>query len=74
MQLGKKFKSINQGDLNLISDEDKEKIKQQSEDKKSLLEKLKEILADDVKDVVLSERLETSPVCLVSEDGLSFEM
>ncbi len=71
---GKKFKSINQGDLNLISDEDKEKIKQQSEDKKSLLEKLKEILADDVKDVVLSERLETSPVCLVSEDGLSFEM
>lgn len=71
---GKKFKSINQGDLDLISDEEKEKIKQQSEDKKSLLEKLKEILADDVKDVVLSKRLETSPVCLVSDDGLSFEM
>lgn len=71
---GKKFKSINQGDLNLLSDEDKEKIKQQSEDKKPLLDKLKEILSNDVKDVVLSERLETSPVCLVSEDGLSFEM
>lgn len=71
---GKKFKSINQGDLDLISDEEKEKIKQQSEDKKSLLEKLKEILADEVKDVVLSKRLETSPVCLVSDDGLSFEM
>lgn len=71
---GKKFKSINQGDLDLISNEDKEKIKQKSEDKKSLLEKLKEILKDDVKDVVLSERLDTSPVCLVSDDGLSFEM
>ena len=71
---GKKFKSINQGDLNLISNEEKEKIKQKTEDKKSLLDKLKEILKDDVKDVVLSERLDTSPVCLVSDDGLSFEM
>ena len=71
---GKKFKSINQGDLDLISDAEKEKIKQKAEDNKSLLDKLKEVLKDDVKDVVLSERLDTSPVCLVSEDGLSFEM
>ena len=71
---GKKFKSINQGDLDLLTDDEKEKIKQTAEDKKSLLEKLKEILKDDVKDVVLSERLQESPVCLVSEDGISFEM
>lgn len=71
---GKKFKSINQGDLDLISKEEKEKIDQKSEDKKSLLEKLKKFLKDDVKDVVLSKRLDLSPVCLVSEDGLSFEM
>ncbi len=71
---GKKFKSINQGDLDLLTQEEKEKIKQTAEDKKSLLEKLKEILKDDVKDVVLSERLQESPVCLVSEDGISFEM
>ena len=71
---GKKFKSINQGDLDLLTEEEKEKIKQTAEDKKSLLEKLKEILKDDVKDVVLSERLQESPVCLVSEDGISFEM
>lgn len=71
---GKKFKSINQGDLDLISNEEKEKIDQKSEDKKSLLEKLKEFLKDDVKDVILSKRLDSSPVCLVSEDGLSFEM
>ena len=71
---GKKFKSINQGDLDLLTKEEKEKIKQTAEDKKSLLEKIKEILKDDVKDVVLSERLEESPVCLSSEDGISFEM
>ena len=71
---GKKFKSINQGDLDLISDEEKEKINQKSVDKKPLLDKLKEILKDEVKDVVLSKRLDSSPVCLSSEDGLSFEM
>ena len=71
---GKKFKSINQGDLDLLSDEEKEKIKQTALDKKALLDKIKEVLKDDVKDVVLSERLEDSPVCLVSEDGISFEM
>lgn len=70
----KKFKSINQGDLDLMSDEDKEKIKNLTDDKKTLLEKLKEILKDDVKDVVFSKRLTDSPVCLVSSDGLSFEM
>ena len=39
-----------------------------------MLEKIKEILADEVSDVVISRRLTDSPVCLVSTDGLSFEM
>ena len=43
-------------------------------DKKTLLEKLKEILKDEVSDVILSKRLTDSPVCLVSGDGMSFEM
>lgn len=68
------FKSINQGDLDLLDKEEKEKIDQLSEDKKSLLERMKEILTEDVKDVVLSKRLTDSPVCLVSDDGISFEM
>lgn len=71
---GKKFKSINQGDLDLLSDAEKEKIDNLATDKKTLLEKLKEILQDDVSDVILSKRLTDSPVCLVSEDGVSFEM
>lgn len=70
----KKFKSINQGDLDLIDKDEEEKIKNLSEDKKSLLEKIKEVLGDKVSDVVISKRLTDSPVCLVSKDGLSLEM
>jgi molecular chaperone HtpG len=70
----KEFKSINQGDLDLLDKEEKEKIEQLAEDKKSLLERMKEILTDEVKDVILSKRLTDSPVCLVSEEGISFEM
>lgn len=71
---GKKFKSINQGDLDLIDKDEEEKIKNLSEDKKSMLEKIKEVLGDDVSEVIISKRLTDSPVCLVSKDGLSFEM
>ena len=70
----KKFKSVNQGDLDLLSKEEKENIEKVEDMKKHLLEKLKEILKDDVSDVVISKRLTDSPVCLVSSDGVSFEM
>ncbi|MCI5744949.1 MAG: molecular chaperone HtpG, partial [Erysipelotrichaceae bacterium] len=71
---GKKFKSVNQGDLDLLSKDEKEKIEEVKKEKKPLIDKLKELLKDDVKDVVISSRLTSSPVCLVSSDGLSFEM
>ena len=70
----KKFKSINQGDLELLSKEEEKKIQELTEDKKSLLEKIKEILQDEVTDVILSKRLTDSAVCLVSDEGISFEM
>jgi|SRR5690554_347614 len=70
----KEFKSINQGDLDLLDKEETEKLDELAKDKKALLDKMKEILSEDVKDVVLSKRLTDSPVCLVSEDGISFEM
>ncbi len=70
----KKFKSINQGELDLLNDEEKEKIKELNEQKKPMLDKIKEVLKDEVTDVVLSKRLTDSAVCLVSSDGLSFEM
>ncbi len=69
-----KFKSINQGDLDVLDEKQKEVIKDLETKNKSLLEKLKEILSDKVDDVKLSTRLTDSPVCLVSGEGLSFEM
>ena len=71
---GKKFKSINQGDLDLLEKDEKEKIEKLNEEKKPILDALKESLKDKVKDVVISKRLTDSAVCLVSSDGLSFEM
>src|SRR5690554_1453002 len=70
----KQFKSVNQGELDLLSDEEKEEIKNLNEQKKPLLDKIKEALKDEVTDVVLSKRLTDSAVCLVSTDGVSFEM
>lgn len=70
----KKFKSINTGDLDLLNEEEKQKIDSLKEEKKSIIEALNEALSDKVKEVRLSKRLTNSPVCLVSGDGLSFEM
>ncbi|HOP56574.1 MAG TPA: molecular chaperone HtpG [Bacillota bacterium] len=68
------FKSINQGDLNILDDKEKEDLKSLESENKDLLESLKDILGNEVKDVRLSTRLSESPVCLVSGEGLSFEM
>ena len=70
----KSFKSINQGDLNILDEKQKEEVDKLKDLKKPLIEKLKEILKDDVSDVVISSRLSDSPVCLVSKDGVSLEM
>ena len=68
------FKAINQGNLDIASDEEKEEISKKAEASKDLLTLLKEALGDKVKEVRLSSRLKNHPVCLVSSDGLSFEM
>ncbi len=72
---GKTFKSINQGDLNLNNnDDDKKLIEELEKNNKELLEAIKESLKEQVKDVKLTSRLKSSPVCLVSGEGVSFEM
>ena len=69
------LKSINQGDLSeLVSEEEKQEIENLENEKQSILSALKDSLSDKVKDVVLSKRLTESDVCLVSGDGISFEM
>ena len=69
------LKSINQGDLNeLISEEEQQQIESLENEKQSILDSLKKALTGKVKDVVFSKRLTSSDVCLVSGDGISFEM
>ena len=71
---GKQFKSIQKGDLNLDSKEEKAEIEKKTADNKDLLTAIKEVLKDDVSDVKLSNRLKSQPVCLVSDDALSIDM
>jgi molecular chaperone HtpG len=70
----KPFKSINQGDLDLLNEDEKSEILKKSEESKDLFESIKEALGDSVEDVRMSTRLKSHPVCLVSAEGLSFEM
>lgn len=70
---GVKFKSINQGDLDLIDEDQAKKIDELKEEKKDILEDLKKALPE-CKDVIFSKRLVEAPCCLTAAEGLSFEM
>lgn len=69
----KEFKSVSDSDLGLDNEEEKSDV---TEDKKvkDLLSFMKDALEDKVKDVRLSKRLKTHPVCLSSEGAVSIEM
>jgi molecular chaperone HtpG len=70
----KKFKNISQGDLDLASEEEKKELETKAEENKDLMESIKEALGDKVKEVKISSRLVNDPVCLSTDEGLSFEM
>jgi len=70
----KPFKSVSDADLELVSDEEKHAAEEAQKEHKDLLAALKEALGDKVKDVRLSDRLKSSPVCLTSDGPLSIEM
>ncbi len=77
---GKKFKSVTKGDIkldHLNGDKDSadQKDEEPSETQQTLLNRMKEILQDDVDDVRYSKRLTDSPVCLVApEAGVDMHM
>lgn len=70
----KVFKSINKGELDLESENEKKERQKQSEENKDLMEALKKALEGKVIEVRLSSRLKSYPVCLVSDDNMSIEM
>lgn len=71
---GKEFKSVSDGDLNLETEDEKEQLNKLSEENRPLLDAVKEALGDRVKEVRLSSRLKSHPVCITSDGGISLEM
>ena len=72
---GKSLQSILRGDLDLGDEEDKEEKEKLTEEFKSVTEKVKNLLADKVSEVRMSQRLTDSPSCLVlNESDMSEQM
>jgi molecular chaperone HtpG len=70
----KPFTSVNREDLGLETDAEKEEIKKLGEEHKAVLDFVKEAIGPDVKEVVLSNKLRSQPVCLTAGGPVSFEM
>ena len=69
---GHKFQSVGKGEVDLGAEEEPRKGAEESTESeksyRSILEALRALLADDVKEVRLSSRLVASPACLVSAE------
>lgn len=70
----KPFRSVNEADLELESEDEKKEVEKQAEESKDLLEFVKESLNGAVTEVKLSHKLKTHAVCLTSTGGISLEM
>lgn len=70
----KEFKNVSSGDLGIENEEEKKEIEKQKEEHQDILKDMKELLGDKVKEVRLSSRLKSHPVCLSAEGEVSIEM
>ncbi len=71
---GKKFKSVSEADFSLENEEEKKQLEEKNEQLKDLLSAIKEDLGDKVKEVRLTGKLKTYPVCLTASGDISIEM
>ncbi len=69
----KEFKSVSSGDLGL-EEQDVDSSDKANEEHQDLFKKMKDILGESIKEVKISNRLKSHPVCLSSDGGLSIEM
>lgn len=69
----KEFKSVSSQDLGIDSEDDKT-TEEETTENKELFEYMKEKLAGKVKEVRLSKRLRSHPVCLTADGEISIEM
>ncbi|GCE27477.1 chaperone protein HtpG [Dictyobacter alpinus] len=68
---GKQLQSISKGEVdlsNLEDEQEKEEQQKSADEAKDLLERLKKVLGEEVKDVRVTSRLTTSPACLVVDE------
>ncbi|HBE77050.1 MAG TPA: molecular chaperone HtpG [Firmicutes bacterium] len=70
----KEFKSVSSQDLGIEDKENEAKAETEEKSHKELFEKMTTILADKVKEVRVSKRLKSHPVCLTNEGEISIEM
>ena len=70
----KEFKNISADDLELETEEEKEKTKELSEENKDVLQFMKEALGDKVTDVRVSGKLKSHPVCITTDGMITTEM
>lgn len=69
----KEFKSVSSGNLG-IEEENQTDTESAEKENKDLFDYMKDILKDKVKDVRISKRLKTHPVCLTTDGELTLEM
>lgn len=70
----KEFKNVSSGDLGIEEDQDKKQTESEEKENKELLDYMKEVLSGKVKDVKISKRLKSHPVCLTADGEVSIEM
>ncbi|GAA0293644.1 molecular chaperone HtpG [Gracilibacillus halotolerans] len=70
----KEFKNVSSGDLGIENEEEKKEIEKQKEEHQDILKDMKELLGTKVKEVRLSSRLKSHPVCLSAEGDVSIDM
>jgi molecular chaperone HtpG len=70
----KEFKSVSSGDLGIEANTDDEQTAEEETENKGLFDFMKEVLKDRVKDVRVSKRLKTHPVCLSADGEITIEM
>ena len=71
---GKKLINISSVEAEQLSDEEKQKLDDVTATYRRFLDNVKEELKDKVDDVVFSNNLVDSPLCIVTKDGMSLEM
>lgn len=67
---GKSFKNVAAEDARVQTEEEKQAAEKQAEENKALLEKMKTILGERVKDVRVSTTLKNHPVCITTDGAI----